>query len=206
MRFCKSEENGSSVTEFLDALPSGDAQKIIWVLKLADEVAWIPKQYFFQVDNEKIWEIRITIDTKNYWLLAFRHDDEWVLCNGDFSTDKNFSLEDDIEKTRKIASGYKAPLQIIGQNDLSKYIKKRLKKNSTFKDRFEEGYLNFKIGAILRQARQKAGLTQAEIAKKLEISSSAISRIENHADQLDISALEDYVKSWSKKLQPELSR
>lgn len=205
MRFCKSDEKENPVVEFLDALPSADAQKVIWVLKLADNVEWIPEQYFFQVDNENLWEIRITIDVKNYWLLAFRYNDEWVLCNGDFSTEKKFSLEDDINKARRAEEGYKPSFQLPGQNDLSKYIKKRKKKSSTFTEGFEEGYLHFQIGAILRQARQKAGMTQAEIAEKLEISSSTISRIENHANEVDIATLENYVQSWSKKLQPELT-
>ena len=205
MRFCKGEDNGNQIIEFLDALPSNDAQKLTWVLKLADEVEWIPEQYFFRVDEENLWEIRVTVDNKNYWLLAFRKEDEWVLCNGDFSTDKKFSLDDEIKKARKAANEYKAPFQMLSQNELTKYLKKRKKKSKTFAEDFEEGYLHFKIGAILRQARQKAGMTQAEIAKKLEVSSSSVSRIENHADELDISALESYVKSWSKKLHPELT-
>src|SRR5690554_6224106 len=205
MRFCKSEETGSSVVEFLDSLPSNDAQKVVWVLKLADDMNWIPEQYFFQIDDENLWEIRITVDMKNYWLLAFKHEGEWVLCNGDFSTEKKFSLDDEIKKVREISSTYKAPFQILSQNALNKYIKKRKKKNSTFSEDYDAGYLHFKIGAILRQARQKAGLTQAEIAERLEISSSTVSRIENHADELDISSLEDYVQNWSKKLQSELT-
>lgn len=45
-------------------------------------------------------------------------------------------------------------------NDLKKYIAKRKKRDKEFSDGFEEGYEQFKIGVILRQAREAAGLTQ----------------------------------------------
>jgi cytoskeletal protein RodZ len=37
------------------------------------------------------------------------------------------------------------------------------------------------VGVLLRQAREDAGLTQEEVARRLETQKSAISRIENHA-------------------------
>ena len=45
-------------------------------------------------------------------------------------------------------------------NDLEKYIKKRKKKDPDFAQGFEEGYKDFKIGILLKQAREQAGLTQ----------------------------------------------
>ncbi|RLC00097.1 MAG: hypothetical protein DRH90_19180, partial [Deltaproteobacteria bacterium] len=40
------------------------------------------------------------------------------------------------------------------------------------------GYEQFKIGVILKKAREEAGLTQEELAAKLNTKKSAISRIE----------------------------
>ena len=45
-------------------------------------------------------------------------------------------------------------------SDLQKYISKRKRRDSEFAEGFETGYANFKVGVLLRQAREKAGLTQ----------------------------------------------
>ena len=67
-------------------------------------------------------------------------------------------------------------------SDLKSYIEKRMETDTEFADGFEVGYANFKIGVILRQAREEAGMTQEQVAQKLSTTKSAISRIENHAE------------------------
>ena len=49
----------------------------------------------------------------------------------------------------------------------SDYLQNRLKKESINENEFWDGYEDFKIGVILKQARLESGLTQEEIAKKL---------------------------------------
>jgi HTH-type transcriptional regulator / antitoxin HipB len=66
-------------------------------------------------------------------------------------------------------------------SDLEKYIAKRKKTDKKFAEGFQEGYEQFKIGVILGQARESAGLTQEEPAVRLKNQKTAISRIENHA-------------------------
>ena len=53
-------------------------------------------------------------------------------------------------------------------SDLKKYIAKRKKTDKEFAEGFEEGYEQFKIGVVLRQAREAAGLTQEEFALRLK--------------------------------------
>lgn len=48
-------------------------------------------------------------------------------------------------------------------SDLKRYIRERKKRDKEFARGFEEGYEQFKIGIILRQARESAGLTQEEL-------------------------------------------
>lgn len=50
---------------------------------------------------------------------------------------------------------------------------------------FETGYQEFKIGAMLKMAREEAGLTQEQLAEKLKTKKTAISRIENHAEDIN---------------------
>ena len=90
-------------------------------------------------------------------------------------------------------------------DDLEKYIQKRKVKSTFFANQYEEEYEKFKIGAILRQAREDAGITQEEIAKKLNTQKSAISRIENHADDIRLSTLKMYAEALGKKLHLSIS-
>ncbi len=90
-------------------------------------------------------------------------------------------------------------------DDLERYIKKRKKQSKEFEDKFEEKYEVFKIGIILRKAREDAGLTQEEIARRLKTKKSAISRIENHSEDIRLSTLKDYVEAVGKKLHLEIS-
>lgn len=56
------------------------------------------------------------------------------------------------------------------------------------------------MGVLLRQAREEAGLTQEELAARLETKKSAISRIENHAGDIRLSTLERYAKALGRQL------
>lgn len=90
-------------------------------------------------------------------------------------------------------------------DDLDKYIEKRKKKSPKFAKNFDKGYEQFKIGVLLKQARQEAGLTQEQVAKKLHTKKSAISRIENHAEDIRLSTLENFAESVGKHLKLEVA-
>ena len=85
-------------------------------------------------------------------------------------------------------------------SDLQEYIKERKRKDKQFADNFDNGYKDFKIGVLLRQAREDAGYTQEEIAKKLHTQKSAISRIENHAEDIRLSTLEKFATAIGRHL------
>jgi len=85
-------------------------------------------------------------------------------------------------------------------SDLKKYIGKRKKSNRKFANGYDEGYEQFKIGVVLRQAREKAGLTQEELARRLHTKKTAISRIENHAEDIKLSTLERVASALGKRL------
>lgn len=70
-----------------------------------------------------------------------------------------------------------------------------------FAKTFDEGYEQFKIGELLCYARERAGLTQEELAGKLNTKKSAISRIENHSEDIRLSTLFHYAEALGKKLQ-----
>ena len=86
-------------------------------------------------------------------------------------------------------------------SDLAKYIRERKKRDKEFAKGFEEGYEEFKIGVMLRQARETAGLTQEELARRLKTKKTAISRIENHAEDIKLSTLKRVAGALGKRLQ-----
>jgi len=65
--------NGTSpVEEFLDSLTGKQAQKVLWVLQLIEELNEIPRQYFKKlVDSEGIWEVRIQFGNDIFRLFGF---------------------------------------------------------------------------------------------------------------------------------------
>jgi DNA-binding XRE family transcriptional regulator len=91
-------------------------------------------------------------------------------------------------------------------SDVKRYIQKRAKRDTEFAQNYEAGYADFKIGVILRQARESAGLTQEEVARKLQTNKSAISRIENHADDVRLSTLRRYADAVGANLQIRLAQ
>ena len=90
-------------------------------------------------------------------------------------------------------------------SDLKRYISERKKRDKKFAEGFEEGYGQFKIGVMLRQARESAGLTQEELARRLKTKKTAISRIENHAEDIKLSTLERVAAALGKHLQVSIA-
>ncbi|HPJ73010.1 MAG TPA: helix-turn-helix transcriptional regulator, partial [bacterium] len=74
-----------------------------------------------------------------------------------------------------------------------------------FAENFEIGYADFKIGVLLKQIRESAGLTQEEVAKKLNTRKSAISRIENHAEDIRLSTLERFAKALGRRIKVQVT-
>lgn len=89
-------------------------------------------------------------------------------------------------------------------SDLQAYIRKRKQSDPDFAADYEAGYQQFRIGVMLKLAREDAGLTQEEVAIKLNTKKSAISRIENHAEDIRLSTLEKYARAFGKTLKLEL--
>ena len=80
------------------------------------------------------------------------------------------------------------------------YLDAKLKLDPKLAKTFWDGYDDFKIGIILKEARIEAGLTQEEVAKKIKTTKSVISRIENHAKDIRLSTLEKFAKALNKEI------
>ncbi|MCX6056791.1 MAG: helix-turn-helix transcriptional regulator [Chloroflexi bacterium] len=91
-------------------------------------------------------------------------------------------------------------------SDVKRYVQNRTEYDPEFTENYEVGYADFKIGVVLRQAREAAGLTQNEVAQRLQTKKSAISRIENHADDVRLSTLRRYAEAVGANLQIRLAQ
>lgn len=62
------------------------------------------------------------------------------------------------------------------------------------RDELEAGYENFRIGALIHNARIEKGMTQEELALKIGTTKSYISKIENNLKETRISTLQRIVE------------
>ena len=67
-------------------------------------------------------------------------------------------------------------------------------KGTAKRDNFEKGYVAFKLGFLLQQARLEKGLTQEELAEKCGTNKGYISKIENNIKEVRISTLQKIVE------------
>jgi len=68
------------------------------------------------------------------------------------------------------------------------------KRGTKERDKLEAGYENFKIGALIHNARIEKGMTQEELAEKVGTTKSYISKIENNIKEARISTLQKIVE------------
>ena len=84
--------------------------------------------------------------------------------------------------------------------NLNNYLDERLSKEKISKEEFWEGYDEFKIGAFLKGIRVNSGMTQEELAKRINTTKSVISRMENHSEDVKLSTLEKVAKALGKQV------
>jgi DNA-binding Xre family transcriptional regulator len=68
------------------------------------------------------------------------------------------------------------------------------KSGSKSREALEEGYEEFKLGALLLEARIEKGLTQEELAAKVGTTKSYISKIENNIKEVRFSTLKKIIE------------
>ena len=81
--FYRTVDGKCPVQEFIDSLPGKVAQKIVWVLKLLEDLQIVPSSYFKKlVGTEEIWECRIQFGSNTYRIFCFFIDNSVILTHG----------------------------------------------------------------------------------------------------------------------------
>jgi phage-related protein len=72
IRFYRTTSGRTPAKEFLDSLTGKQAQKVLWVLRLVEEEASVPVQYFKKLTGtENLWEVRAQHGNDTFRLLCF---------------------------------------------------------------------------------------------------------------------------------------
>ena len=90
------------------------------------------------------------------------------------------------------------------KNDVENYIARRKRGDKAFAKDFDAGYAEFKIGLMLREAREQAGVSQEKLARITKTKKSAISRLENHAEDVRLSTVSRVARALGKVVRIEL--
>lgn len=70
--FYKKENGDCPVQDFLDSLDAKEAQKVVWTLRLIEELDKVAKTYFKKlVNTDDIWEVRVSFGSNIYRIFCF---------------------------------------------------------------------------------------------------------------------------------------
>ena len=72
VNFYRTQSGHCPIEEFLDSLPGKQTQKIVWVLRLIEELELVPAQYLGKLFNTAdIGEVRVQVGSNVFRLLGF---------------------------------------------------------------------------------------------------------------------------------------
>ena len=79
-------------------------------------------------------------------------------------------------------------------------LQKELMKDPEFVEEYEKQRLNFEIAIELTKAREKAKITQEELAKKMETTQCVVSRMESGNNASTLQSIKKYAEALGKNL------
>jgi phage-related protein len=102
--FYRTDSERCPVEDFLDSLSGKQAQKVLWVLRLIQELDSVPSQYLKKlVNTDDIWEVRVQVGNNIFRLLGFFDNDNLIVLTNGFAkkTQKTPSQEIELAEQRK---------------------------------------------------------------------------------------------------------
>lgn len=83
-------------------------------------------------------------------------------------------------------------------------LKKQMMANPEFREAYAAADVDFRLIEALVRARAKAGLTQAELAKRLGTTQSAVARLEGGGVSPTLATLRRYAEATGSRLEVDL--
>ena len=85
VNFYRTSSGNCPVEDFLDSLSGKQAQKVVWVLRLIEELDIVPTQYLKKlVNTDDIWEVRVDVAKNTFRLLGFFYGNELIILTNSF--------------------------------------------------------------------------------------------------------------------------
>ena len=84
--------------------------------------------------------------------------------------------------------------------EIEKFIAERKAKNPKRWAKFEDKYQAYAVGMLLAEYREQAGVSLSEMAKLAGMHKAALSRLENHGEDVRFSTLARYVEATGKPM------
>lgn len=104
--FYRTAQGRCFVEEFLNSLSGKVAQKVVWVLKLLEDLEVIPAHYFSKMsDTDGLWECRVKQGSNIYRIFAFWKGNEIILTHG-FIKKTQKTPHNEIEKAENYKKDY----------------------------------------------------------------------------------------------------
>lgn len=100
--FFREPDGTCQIIQYLDRLSAKEAQKVTWVLKIIEEVAIVPRQYFKKLANTEIWEVRVQMTSNTFRLLEFLASERNIILTHGFTKKSQKTPGTEIDKAEII--------------------------------------------------------------------------------------------------------
>ena len=105
--FYKTTHGKCPIEEFLLSLETKTRQKVVWVLKLLEDLKIIPSHFFKKLEStDNIWECRIEYKSNIYRILCFFDDNKVVVLTNGFQKKTQKTPNNEIELAEKYKQDY----------------------------------------------------------------------------------------------------
>ena len=85
-------------------------------------------------------------------------------------------------------------------SDVDRMIQERASVSPGFDGLVEQELAELRVGLVIKELRQKNGITQEELARRLRTTKSAVSRLENRSGGARLETLEKVAQALGKEL------
>jgi len=160
--------------------------KILWTLKVIEELDRIPEQNLRYVKNTaRLYEIRVQVGNDIFRVFCFFDCDNLIVVGHGFQK-KTPKKEIESAESINIMKTKNKNLKTLDQFEDEKIGKRGTKD----REEFESDYGIFKLGVLIQQAREEKGLTQEELAEPAGTNKAYISKLERDLKDIRFSTLQ----------------
>ncbi|MGD1959869.1 MAG: type II toxin-antitoxin system RelE/ParE family toxin [Fulvivirga sp.] len=161
---------------------------------MIEELKTVPETYLKDLKGTGgLYEVRVQVGNDIFRIFCFFDQGQLIILINGFQKKSQKTPKREIEKALKLKRNMSKKKNSI--MTLDQFKDKHFGKVGTpERNELEEGYENFKLGALIHEARLEKGLTQAQLAEKVGTTKSYISKIENNIKEVRLSTLKNIVE------------